>query len=311
MDFLDIPAHDRLAGFAPPPARARHALLFARLNGSTILRALIREPMFHFLVVGALMFGVAEVIEHHRSQYRIVVTPEQRTRLAESYRQQYGSSPGNRQFDTLLRNYVREEILYREALALGLDRDDEIVRRRLAQKITFLQQDLAFFETPTETEVRAWYDSHRDRYTEPERRSFTHIYFSPDAGDAEARARAEQTRTRVAHAQDVRDPGLGDAFPGSTDLVDIDADTAERLFGKSELKDAIYTSPIGTWSGPYRSGFGWHLIYVTRATTDQALAYDDVRDRARQDFEDSRRISLNQAAIDTVARRYEVVEEAR
>jgi len=311
MDFLDIPAHDRLAGFAPPRTRGRQPSIFARSGGPTILRALIREPMFHFLVVGALMFGIAEMIEHHRSQYRIVVTPERRTRLAESYRQQYGSSPGDRQFDTLLRNYVREEILYREALALGLDRDDEIVRRRLAQKITFLQQDLAFFEAPTEAEVRAWYDSHRDQYTEPDRRSFTHIYFSPDAGDSEARTRAEQALTQVAHEQNVRDPGLGDAFPGSSDLVDIDADSAERLFGKSELKDAIYAAPIATWSGPYRSGFGWHLIYVTHATAGQALAYEDVRDRATQDFEDSRRTSLNQAAIDTIARRYEVVEEAR
>jgi hypothetical protein len=197
MSTLQSTVNARVTGFAPPPRQLRGPRSARNANETSsrtrdfrVVRALLREPLLHFLVAGSLLFGIAEGIEHYRSQYRITVSAEDRTRIAETYRQQYGSVPGDQELDTLLRNFVKEEILYREAVALGLDRGDEIVRRRLAQKITFLQQDLGLLETPTEDELRNYYAAHRDLYTERPRRSLTQIYFSPDAGGDDARTHA-------------------------------------------------------------------------------------------------------------------------
>jgi hypothetical protein len=317
MSSLESTVHEKVAGFALSPREARprkapQTRESAARNRSSILRALLAEPFVHFLVAGALIFGAAELIERHRSQYRIVVSAEDRTRIAESYRQQYGSLPGKSQLETLLRNFVKEEILYREALALGLDRGDEIVRRRLAQKITFLQQDLALLDEPSDSELEGFYESHAELYTEKPRRSFTHIYFSPDTGgDRAARARAERELLFVTDGHEARSPERGDAFPGSTDLVDVDRDVVERLFGRSELEDAVFAAPVGQWSGPYRSGFGWHLVRVTSEQPARTLPYDEVRERVRQNYDDSRRGALNQAAFDELASKYQVVEDAR
>lgn len=274
----------------------------------TVFGAVLREPLFHFLVAGALIFGVAEAAEHHYSQYRIVVSPQQQLRVAESYRQQYGALPTPEQRDTLLRNFVREEILYREALALGLDRDDEIVRRRLAQKFGFLQQDLALLEEPAAADLERFYADNRDAYAQRERRAFTHVYFSPDkGGDEAARGRAE-TLLQVLRSG-AAGPAVdgGDVFPGVNEVPEIDADTAERLFGRSDLVSRIYSAPLGEWVGPYRSGYGWHVFRVSSRTPGRQLPYAEVAQRVRQDYQDSRRTALNERALADVAAKYTVV----
>lgn len=272
-----------------------------------VFRAVLREPLFHFLVAGAVIFGLAEAVEHHFSQYRIVVTPQQQLRIAESYRQQYGALPSPEQRDTLLRNFVKEEILYREALALGLDRDDEIVRRRLAQKFGFLQQDLAMLAEPAAAELERFYAENREAYAEQEKRAFTHVYFSPDNGGEEsARSRAltllSTLRTGSEQAAD-----RGDLFPGVNELPEIGAETAERLFGRSDLVSRIYSAPVGEWEGPYRSGYGWHIFRVHSRTPGRQLPYAEVAQRVRQDYQDSRRTALNERALADVASKYTVV----
>lgn len=269
---------------------------------------LLREPLFHFFVAGALIFGLAEAAEHHYTRYRIEVTPEQQVRIAESYRQQYGALPSPEQHETLLRNFVREEILYREAVALGLDRDDEIVRRRLSQKFGFLQQDLAMMQEPPPGALEEFYANNRDTYAEPERRAFAHVYFSPDPeGDEAARIRAlgELGELRVEGA--TRASGRGDAFPGVSDVPEIDALSAERLFGKSELVARIYSAPVGEWIGPFRSGFGWHVLRVTSTAPRRQLSFADVSARVRQDYQDARRNALNEEALAAVASKYTVL----
>ena len=113
------------------------------------------------------------------------------------------------------------------------------------------------------------------------------------------------------HRRVARAPELGDAFPGSIDLVDVDQDVAERLFGRNELDKAIFAAPIGDWAGPFRSGYGWHLIRVTSERPSRELPFEEVRERVEQNYLDSRRGEVNQAAFDELARKYQVVEERR
>src|SRR5690606_26294789 len=125
--------------------------------------------------------------------HRIVVTPERTAELAVKYRLQFGANPTAAQLERLVDDYVREEALYREAVAQGLGQDDEIVRRRLAQKLTFLLEDRALPSEPGVAELRRWFEAHAGDYATPARTSFHHLYFSTDAvGEGPARIRAEQ-----------------------------------------------------------------------------------------------------------------------
>jgi parvulin-like peptidyl-prolyl isomerase len=269
-----------------------------------------REPFVHFLLLGATLFAASETVEHFATQYRVVVTPERVARLADTYRQQFGQEPSATQLKTLVDNYIKEEIEYRESTALGLDRDDEIVRRRLVQKYEFLQQDLQTLDDPSEQTLKAYYSAHAANYGQPATRSFTQVYFSPDnGGDAAAKARAEAELKKLNASGADRAAGDGDVFPGPNDLADLNTGDTERLFGDSELSRAVFTVKVGQWAGPYRSGFGWHLVRVTDARSGSTQPFDAVASRVLDDWKASQRDNLNARSFATLKAKYNVVVE--
>src|SRR6266404_283025 len=149
-------------------------------------RALLREPLLHFLLAGAVLFGLAE---HHRranDQYRIVITPERIAGLKNAYVAEFGSPPPPAMLPRLIEDYIASEVLFREGKARGLDRDDEIIRRRVMQKVEFLEQDMAAIAEPSEAELRGWYVTHQARFAEPGNVSFSHIFFAAEAGNERA-----------------------------------------------------------------------------------------------------------------------------
>ncbi|WP_443750146.1 peptidyl-prolyl cis-trans isomerase [Asticcacaulis solisilvae] len=273
-------------------------------------RAAAREPFVHFILLGAIMFTASETVEHFTTQYRVAIGPDRVARLIDTYRQQFGQDPSATQLKTLVDNYVKEEIEYRESTALGLDRDDEIVRRRLVQKYEFLQQDLQTLEDPTEQTLRAYYAAHASNYGEPAKRSFTQVYFSPDnGGDDAAHARAETELKKLNASGAARAPEDGDVFPGPTDLVDLDQGDTERLFGQSDLSRDLFTAKAGQWAGPFRSGFGWHLVRVTDARSGATQPYDAVASRVLDDWKASQRDGLNAKNFAKLKAKYNVVIE--
>ena len=273
-------------------------------------RQALREPLLHFVLLGAAIYGVSETIEHFITQYRVVVTPERIQQLRDTYALQFGTAPTPTELKNLVNGYVREEIEYRESLALGLDRDDEIVRRRLVQKYEFLQQDLQSLDDPSDKVLRAYYTAHPQAYGDPQKRSFTQVYFSPDNGGedaAEHRAEAELKKLKASGV--ARAPDDGDAFPGPTDLADLDASDTERLFGTSDLSRAVFTARPGEWVGPFRSGFGWHLIRVTGEKASSVQPYGQVAPRVLDDWRASQRDTLNAKTFATLKAKYNVVVE--
>src|SRR5262245_13603118 len=151
---------------------------------------ILREPLLHFMVLGALVFVAARELGGDAGRYRIDAGPEQRARIATTYLQQYGVAPTDAQLGYLLDQYVRSEILFREGLALGLDRDDEIVRRRVVQKIEFLNEDTDTIAA-SDGELEKFFASHRSRYLTPATVSLTQLFFSADSqGEADAHRRA-------------------------------------------------------------------------------------------------------------------------
>ena len=275
------------------------------------LKTAAREPLLHFVLLGGAIFATSETIEHFTTQYRVVITPDRIQQLKDTYVLQYGTAPTPTQLQNLVGGYVKEEIEYRESLALGLDRDDEIVRRRLVQKYEFLQQDLQSLDDPSDQTLRAYYTAHAGSYGQAQTRSFTQVYFSPDNGgedQAEHRAEAELKKLNASGA--ARAPDDGDAFPGPTDLADLNAGDTERLFGTSDLSRAVFTARPGAWAGPFRSGFGWHLIRVTGDKPATVQPYDQVASRVLDDWRATQRETLNTKTYATLKAKYNVVIEA-
>lgn len=273
------------------------------------LGRLVREPLVHFLLAGALLFAISE---HHKAatdQHRIVVTPERIRQLTDGYRAEFGTDPGPKTLQRLVDHYVDEEVLYREGVARKLDQDDEIVRRRIVQKMQFLQQDLAAPAEPNEAELQAWFAAHRGAYVRPASVSFSHVYFSDVHGGSDAaRARAAKVLASLADGT-VRAPEKGDAFPDLYDYAGFGPEQAQRLFGQSEISRALFQAPAGRWAGPFRSGYGWHLVRIAQVEPARPLSFAEARERVRTDLLQSREAQANDRAFASLKARFRVVRE--
>jgi peptidyl-prolyl cis-trans isomerase C len=274
-------------------------------------KRLLREPLVHFLLLGAVIFALLRWHQGAQQRYDIRIDDGTERHLASAWQQQFGSAPDAATMQRLIDQRVRDEIMLREALALGLDRDDEIIRRRLLQKYEFLQQDLARLAEPGEAQLRDYYAQHTAVYAAPARVTFTHIYFSPDAGDGVAQARARRVlQALVAQRRATRAPELGDRFPDLYDYASLGARELERLFGPSPLVAALLEAPEDQWSGPYRSGFGWHLVRVSGHEPARVPLLAEIRERVRSDYLRDEHERANQQAFAQLAARYRVHRDA-
>jgi hypothetical protein len=272
--------------------------------------SLIREPFLHFLLLGAALFAVSHYLEERSRFTRITITPDQVRGIAENYRLQYGALPTQRLLDTLVENFVREEIFYHEALKLGLDQNDEIIRRRLVQKYEFLQQDLAAPADPTASQLLEYYSQHLDRYRRPDTVSFTHVYFSPDArGENGAREAAEELATSLNLRRISRAVDEGDRFPGTYDFSALSPDELARVFGREGLAQSIFDAEPNRWSAPLRSGFGWHTVYVSARQPGRVASFEEVRADVRRDYVEAERDRRNAEALAKLRKGFVIVRE--
>jgi len=271
---------------------------------------LVREPFFQFVALGALLFAASEYLEARANFSRIDITRGQVEGITNNYRLQYGASPTAEQLNGLVDQFIKEEVFYHEALRLKLDRDDEIIRRRLVQKYEFLRQDLGTPKDPSEADLRAFYQSHTENYEIPERLTFSHVYFSIDrGGDDAARARAENALAVLNQRRVTRAPDSGDVFPGASDYAGATPVQVRRGFGSSALSREIFKTAPGYWAGPFRSGFGWHLVYVAAHEPTAVAAYDDAKDSVRRDYLDAERGIRNAAALEKLKTHFTIVRE--
>ncbi|HEX7114173.1 MAG TPA: peptidylprolyl isomerase [Steroidobacter sp.] len=277
----------------------------------SILAKLVREPLLHFLLIAAVLSGINQYIATSSGVTRITVTQEQVRRLADKYRTQYGVKPTPEQLDALVESHIKEEIFYNEALKLGLHVDDEVVRRRLVQKYEFLQQDLEPLPEPTPAELMQYYQDHLDRYVQPETVTFTHVYFSPDKrGEEGARRAAEQWASTLNRRGVSRAVEIGDRFPGPYDFASLSREGAARVFGNSALVEEVFgPMPERRWSEPFRSGLGWHTVYITSRSLQRQASFEEVREKVRSDYLEWQRQRRNDALYARVRQNYEIVRQ--
>jgi peptidyl-prolyl cis-trans isomerase C len=269
------------------------------------LRAASREPLLHFVVIGAALFAFTALREQNSKQGEIRISAGEVEQLAKFWETQAQRQPTAEELQALIDERVDEEVLAREAVRLGLDRDDVIVRRRLAQKMAFVSDDLAVVAEPSEAQLREYFAKHRESYTSPDLYALRHVYFNPDrhtAVDAAAQ-RALQRLNRGANADEIGDP-----FMLPRELADVSRADIQRDFG-SIFADAVTGSTPGTWRGPVRSPFGVHLVKLESHTPRTAANFEDVRDRVREAFVQQKQKEANAALRAKLREQYKIIVE--
>ncbi|MCZ7620511.1 MAG: peptidylprolyl isomerase [Myxococcota bacterium] len=263
-------------------------------------RAWLREPLFHFVLVGSLLFGVYGALDLDADERRGVVriTAADVEWLKASWTRQHQRPPDDRELRRLVSDTVREQLLAREARTLGLDEDDTVVRRRLAQKMEFLLQDAVLLADPDEAELRRLYDRDRSRYRNAARISFTQVFFSSEI-DAERGLVALE----AGPADEFGEPTLLAREYGSTDEK-----TVADLFGR-EFAEDLFGLEVGAWRGPFRSAYGFHLVRVTERQAATALPFDEARERIQADWLREREADAEDLLLRSLLEKYELIVE--
>jgi peptidyl-prolyl cis-trans isomerase C len=245
------------------------------------MKRLLREPLVHFLLIGAVLFGIYSITPSGPttpvSSKEIRLTLDQVAQLVQVFRAQWRRDPTPEELGRLVGNDIQEEILYREALAMGLDKDDEIVKRRMAQKMQFLAEDVAAAHEPTTAGLKAWFERHSAMFALPPRLSFRHLYFSPDRRGTRAREDAEKALVKLAgQPEDAKIVGsLADPFMFQDYYRDRAPDYLGKEFGPQFALSVAKLVP-GSWQGPIESGFGWHLVFVDTVIPGRVPAFEEI-----------------------------------
>ena len=267
----------------------------------------LKEPLIQFLALGALLFGIGllrgDTVEP--SANRIALTAGVFERLIEGFRLTWQRPPTEDEFRGLVEDYLKEEVLYREAMEMGLDRDDQIIRRRLRQKLEFLTADVVESFEPTDDEMLAYLDADPDRYRRDAVLGFRQVYLrvEPDAEQAEARARTLLDELR--HSPDVDPESVGDPFLHPTVFADITQQQLAGLFG-AEFALQIVELPVGEWSGPVTSAFGVHLARLDALEPGRLSELSEVRDAVYRDLVSQRTREAEQRYFEGLLSQYTV-----
>lgn len=276
------------------------------------MRSLLREPLLHFLGIGALLFLLFNWKgAGGPGSSRIVITPGQVDAMAAGFARTWQRPPSERELKGLLDDYVREEMATREAMAMGLDRDDTIIRRRLRQKLEFVAEDSVDATPPTDADLEAWFAAHADTFrTEPEV-AFRQVYLNPDRhGAALDRDAARLLAQLSATGAEADVTTIGDPLMLPNDVERSTRADVARQFG-DEFAGAVLESETGRWVGPLRSGYGLHVVWVRERHEGRTPALAEVRAVVAREFTSARRTRELNAMYERMLKRYQVTIEKR
>lgn len=262
------------------------------------MKKLLKEPLVHFLLAGALLFGAYKWVNRDRREYKprlVRITAQEIAWLEETWARQWQRPPTESELKGLVADYLKEELLAREARELGLDENDTIVRRRLAQKMEFIVEDTARIAEPTDAELRRVYEALSERFQDPATVSFSQIYFKTEAG-------ALQALGELAN----RDPeGVGDRIMLERDYAGADEQTVASLFGR-EFADKVLALEPGGWRGPVGSGYGFHLVRVSERRPARQRPFDDVRAQILDEWHREKQSAAAQQFFTALLKKYDV-----
>jgi hypothetical protein len=268
-----------------------------------LIARLVREPLVHVVLLGVVLFGLHRRVAPPKASAEIVVPADARAGLRDDFRRRTGRMPSATDEQALVDAYVDDEILVREGMALGLDRGDVVVRRRLIQKMDLLLENTEQVPAPTDAELQAYLAAHGSRYASPPRVSFTHVFVSAQRAGDRVGSEAEALRAQLDAGTDPAT--LGDPFLRGREFRLHAQGELASIFG-APFAAEVMALPEGAWSAPLRSTFGLHLVRVSEKRAGTAPDLAAVREQVEREWRVERRAALDREARARMRARYVV-----
>lgn len=270
---------------------------------------LLREPLLHFLIIGAGLFFLFSQVDDTdiATDNRIVIMQADLERLADVWLRRTGRPPSAQDREQQLDQYIREQVLYREALAMGLDKDDVIVRRRLSQKLEYLLNDLSLIAEPTEAELNVFLTENSSKFTIPAKISFSHIFLDPGRRGEGVYEDAKKLLTELRGTTGVTDTtNKGDRSLLPYDYSEERERQMARLFGES-FATQLFSLPAGSWQGPITSHYGLHLVYIKSHIKSRLPQLTEIRDRVSSEWRAEKQRDAKEVFYQSLRQRYEII----
>jgi hypothetical protein len=269
---------------------------------------LLREPLVHFLLLGATIFVIHGLVSKHSTAKpgEIVVTQGKVENLVTGFTRTWQRPPTEEELQGLIRDYVREEAAYREALAMGLDQDDTIVRRRLRQKWEFLNDNLATQAEPTDADLQAFLQVHPEKFKTETTFTFRHVYLNPQVHGASLARDAARILTELGSASGTANlNAVGDPFLLEHQFEKITITEIKKMFGE-QFASALATLKPGQWQGPVQSGYGSHLVFVSEHNEGRLPALAEIRGEVHREWANAKRSESEEKQYQSLLKHYTI-----
>ena len=268
----------------------------------------LREPLLHFLIIGTGLFFLYQVTRggDESAPREIAISESRIEALAENFARTWMRPPTPQELRGLVDDYVKEEVFYREAIAMGLDRDDTVIRRRLRQKMEFVSEDAAAAAEPTDAQLQQFLTAHPEKFVEPARVTFQQVFVNAEKRGDAARRDAERILAELQAGRGPAMPGAaGDPTLLPAGLEDASPQEISASFG-DEFGKQLEVAPIDQWSGPIASSFGLHLVRVSTRSTSALPKLADIRPVVVREWQARQRSLAGDEFYASLRSKYEV-----
>jgi hypothetical protein len=275
----------------------------------------LKEPLFHFLLIGMALF----LIYGWKNNFafvpggaagtptaQITVTPDDVAQMNNLFERTWQRPPTEEEQKGLLEDFVRNEIFYREAIAIGLDRNDEVLKRRLRQKMEFIYEDISSLTEPTDEELTTFMEKNRTKYFTDTEIAFRQVYINVSRRGTNAESDARQILDQLTAG--TRPDSVGDPTQLEAEMPLTPVSEIGKMFG-AEFSETLLTLEEGKWRGPIRSGFGLHLVSVREHADGHLPELSEIRETVRQHWMIARQKEMKDAAYAKIRERYTVTVE--
>lgn len=278
---------------------------------SNRLSRLFTEPLIQFLIIGACIYGAYAFFgtpEEDFRDTRVHVDSARINGFISEWESRWNRQPTREEIEGLIQSYIKEDVLYRQAVAMGLNEDDPITRRRMAQKLEFLTSDLAMMVQPAEGELEQYFNDNSEAYRAPDQMTFSQLFFDPDSRGNKTLEDAEEAlvKLQAAGAPTEESMQVGDGFMLQRDFVSVTPMEAARQMGSGFTEAVVQLEP-GSWHGPVLSGYGVHLVYVYSYEKAPPAVFEDVQAAVLENWQLEKREEFNAEFLENLKTRYEIV----
>jgi len=272
---------------------------------------LFTEPLIQFLIIGAGIYGVYAMYGTPEENFRDTLVHVDSNRInafISEWEARWSRPPTQQEIDGLIQSYIREDVLYRQAVAMGLNEDDPITRRRMAQKLEYLTSDLAMMVPPQEGELEQYFEQNKEQYRQPDRVTFTQVFLDPDIREE---ATLEDAAELLAELQAGGVPDSQTLEAGDQNMIQSYFQSANQLDVARQMgtgfADSVMELETGKWHGPVLSGYGVHLVYVYVHREAPPAVFENVQAEVLENWQMEKREQFNADFLKNLKGRYEIV----